>query len=160
MGAGPSAQLPVGVEEIAGYTYMGNSVWKCCAAAEFQPGVPSECCGAVCGLRQADVPADCAKALSQLEAELPSASAIATDAIDRDCYIYCNRCDTSVVTAAARVNEEWCKPLNARFLDALGLRAFALDEIHGFGRSRRTLLIIHVVRKPEGATAGGYGATP
>jgi hypothetical protein len=131
------------------YTLYGVSFChcaRCCSATTFSPGAPDsmdECCG--CGTEEYNPPAQLASSLQPLEDSLNEAAEIASQRVSYCCHIWCSGCDTTATDGATLLNNGWCRRWDQE-LAKHNLYCRAFSEAIGMGRSRKTFLVLRVLR--------------
>eukprot|EP00043_Microstomoeca_roanoka_P030034 m.24319 g.24319 ORF g.24319 m.24319 type:complete len:189 (+) comp9668_c1_seq1:322-888(+) len=140
MGCAPSLFADTSV---AAWTLYGVSVCRCCSKSGFKRGAPRDTgCGTSCTSDHFD-PGQYAEIIAKVEANLPDAAVEAYEQLDTCQHLMCPAFDTSTEVAARHLNQTWCAHQN-KFLQPKGLKCFATNELHGFGRSVVRYLVIRV----------------
>lgn len=142
---GGSNSQQINANTVAAWTYGG----KCCdcGTPEWREGAPKTgCCGVPTTL-QFEVPMALSDVITSVEEELKEADEIAVEQVSWWSYVFCTACDPdcSADKAARALNADWCQRMT-QSLQQHGLRCYAMPEVHGFGRSQQTFLVLRVLR--------------
>ena len=142
-------------ETVAAWTLYGFGCSRCCNKAVFVAGAPrGTFCGTSCGRDGSfpPLPTEQAKLLSDLENDLVTAANQALPHLSWVSHVLFSQLDRTAEKAANALNnhqEGWCHEWNQKCLHAAGLHCVASSEIHGFGRSRTTSLVIRIVPRSK-----------